>query len=151
MGFNPILAPKTFNHVWTHDPAADETFTLFRFPVAGKVLGAYATNTAAVTASGSGTNYFHLYLAKYSSAATPVVQGTLGSWAAASTWSVDVPRTMTMTAFGSTALFAAGEWVRLVYDENDLGVWTEMGMQVDYVLGHDTGVVPSIAAEPAES
>ena len=149
MGFNPILAPKTFNHVWTHDPAADEVFSLFRFPVAGKVLGGYATNTAAINASGGGTNYIALYLAKYSSAATPVVQGTLGSWSAASTWAVDIPRTMTVTAFGSTALFAAGEWVRLVYDENDLGVWTEMGMQVDYVLGYDTGVVPSIAAEPS--
>lgn len=150
MGFNPILAPQAWNMVWTHDVGADEIFTLFRFPAAGKVTAAYATNTAAVTASGSGTNYFALYLAKYSNAATPVVQGTLGSWSAAATWSVDVPRTMTMTSFGSTALFSAGEWVRLTYDENDLGNWTEMGMQVDYVVGYDVGSAPTIGAAPSE-
>lgn len=150
MGFDPILVPQTWNHVWTHDPAADEVFSLFRFPVGGRVLNAYATNTATVVASGSGTNYFALYLAKYSNAATPVVQGTLGSWTAASPWGVDIPRTMTVTSFGSTALFAAGEWVRLVYDENDLGVFTEMGMQIDYVLGADVGVTPTIAAAPSE-
>lgn len=149
MGFNPRLAPKTINHVWVHDPAADEVFTLYRFPVGGQVLGAYATNTAAIQASGGGTNNLALFLAKYSSAATPVVQGTLGSWSAAATWAVDVPRTMTMTSFGSTALFSAGEWLRLAYDETDLGTWTEMGFQVDYVLGNQTGVVPTIGTAPA--
>jgi hypothetical protein len=147
MGFNPRLAPYTLNHVWTHDPAADETFTLYRFPVQGRVIGAYATNTAAIATA---TNTLALQLAKYSSAATPVVQGTLGSWAAGSTWAVDVPRSMTMTSFGSTALFAAGEWLRLDYDETSTGTWTEMGFQVDYVLGYDTGVVPTIASAPAE-
>lgn len=149
MGFNARLAPRTINHVWTHDPAADEIFTVFRFPVAGQVLGAYATNTAAIQASGSGTNNLALYLAKYSSATTPVVQGTLGSWSAAATWAVDVPRTMTMTSFGSTALFSAGEWVMLSYDETDLGTWTEMGFQFDYVLGHQNKPVPTIGSGPA--
>ena len=46
MGFNPRLAPQTVSHVWTHDPAADEVFSLFRFPAVGVVVGAYATNTA---------------------------------------------------------------------------------------------------------
>ena len=151
MGFNPILAPYTVTKVWTHDPAADEIFSLFRFPVAGKVLRAYATNTATIAASGGSTNYLALFLDKYSSAATPVLQATLGSWSTASAWGVDIPRAMTMTSVGSTALFAAGEWVRLRYDENDLATWTEMGFQVDYVLGYDTGVPPSIAAAPAES
>lgn len=146
MGFNPRLAPYTLNHVWTHDPAADEVFTLFRFPVAGRVLGAYATNTAAIATA---TNTLALFLAKYSSASTPVAQGTLGSWAAGSTWAVDVPRSMTMTSFGSTALFAAGEWLRLTYDETSTGTWTEMGFQVDYVLGYDVGTTPSAATGPA--
>lgn len=146
MGFNPRLSPYTFNQVWTHDPGADEVFSLFRFPVRGQVVDAYATNTAAIATA---TNTLALQLAKYSSAATPVVQGTLGSWAAGSTWAVDIPRQMTKTSFGSTALFAAGEWVRLVYDETSTGTWTEMGFQVDYVLGYENGVVPTIAAEPA--
>lgn len=146
MGFNPRLAPYTYNHVWTHDPAADEIFSIFRFPVAGQVLGAYATNTAAIATA---TNTLALYLAKYSSATTPLVQGTLGSWAAGSTWAVDIPRTMTITSFGSTALFAAGEWVRLSYDEASTGTWTEMGFQFDYVLGYQNGVTASAGTGPA--
>lgn len=149
MGFNPKLAPRSITQVWTHDPAADEIFTLFRFPVAGQVIGAYATNTAAIQASGGGTNNLALYLAKYSSATTPVVQGTIGSWSAAATWAVDVPRTMTMTAFGSTAIFSAGEWVRLSYDETDLGTWTELGFQFDYVFGTNTTATPAAASGPA--
>lgn len=146
MGFNPRLAPYTINHVWTHDPAADEVFSLFRFPVAGKVLDAYATNTAAIATA---TNTLHMYLCKYSSDATPTNQGTLGSWAAGSTWAVDVPRQMTMTAFGSTALFTAGQWVRLHYDETTTGTWTEMGFQFDYVLGYETGATPTAGTGPA--
>lgn len=146
MGFNPRLAPYTINHVWTHDPGADEVFSLLRFPVAGQVIGAYATNTAAIATA---TNTLALQLAKYSSAATPVVQGTLGSWAAGSTWAVDVPRAMTKTAFGSTALFAAGEWLRLVYDEATTGTWTEMGFQVDYVLGYETAGGTTAGTGPA--
>lgn len=147
MGFNPLLAPKTVSQVWTHDPAADEIFTLFRFPAAGQVLTSYATNTASVVA-GAGTN-LAIYLVKYSSASTPVVQGTLGSWTATTAWGVDIPRAMVKTAFGSTALFAAGEWVMVSYDETATGTWTEMGFQVDYVEGYTNGLVGTIASEPA--
>lgn len=149
MGFNPRLAPMTKTFVFAHDPAADEVFTLFRFPVAGQVISAYATNTDAIQASGSGTNNLALFLAKYSSATTPLVQGTLGSWSAAATWAVDVPRAMTLTSFGSTALFSAGEWLRLAYDETDLGTWTELGLQFDYILSHENGVTPSPASGPS--
>lgn len=149
MGFNPLLAPYTFNNVWTHDPAADEIFSLFRFPATGQVVSAYATNTAAINASGGGTNFLALYLTKYSDAATPVLQGTIGSWSSASTWSVDVPRAMTMTSLGSTALFTAGQWLRLSYDEADLGVWTEMGFQVDYILAARNGVTPTAGTGPS--
>ena len=149
MGFNPRLAPRTLTQIFAHDPTADEVFTLYRFPVAGQVLGAYATNTAAIQASGSGTNNLALYLAKYSNASTPLVQGTLGSWSAAATWAVDIPRAITFTSFGSTALFSAGEWLRLAYDETDLGTWTELGFQVDYMHGHENGVTPTITAGPS--
>lgn len=147
MGFNPRLAPYTLTEVFGHDPAADEVFSIFRFPVAGEVLDAYATNTAAIATA---TNTLALFLVKFSSAATPVVQGTLGSWAAGSTWAADVPRQMTKTTFGSTALFTAGEWVRLSYDETSTGTWTELGFQMDYVLGYSTGVTPAAATPPSE-
>ena len=146
MGFNPRLAPYSQSYVFAHDPGGDEIFTLLRFPTEGKVLDAYATNTAAIATA---TNTLALYLTKYSSAATPVLQGTLGSWAAGSTWAVDVPRQVTMTSVGSTALFASGEWARLSYDETTTGTWTELGLQVDYVLGYDTGETPTAATGPA--
>lgn len=149
MGFNPRLAPYTISNVFCHDPAADEIFTMFRFPQVGFVINAYMTNTATVVA-GAGTS-LAAYLVKMSSAATPVVQGTLGSWASATAWGVDIPRTMVMTSFGSTAQFAAGEWVRLSYDETGTGTWTELGFQFDYVLGDDVGRagVPAAGTGPA--
>lgn len=146
MGFNPRLAPYSLSEVFGHDPAGDEEFSIFRFPVAGQVLNAYATNTAPIATA---TNTLALRLVKLSSASTPVVQGTLGSWAAGATWAADVPRSMTKTSFGSTALFAAGEWVRLNYDETSTGTWTELGFQLDYVLGYENGVTPSPASEPS--
>ena len=147
MGFNPRLAPYTNSYIFAADPAADEIFSIFRFPAAGFVINSYATNTATIIA-GAGTS-LALYLTKYSAAATPLVQGTLGSWAAGTAWGVDIPRTMTKTSFGSTALFTAGEWLRLSYDESATGTWTEMGFQVDYVLGYENGITPSPASAPS--
>lgn len=148
MGFNPRLAPYSRTEVFAHDPAADEIFSIMRFPTTGRVLSSYATNTATVVA-GAGTS-LALYLVKYSSAATPVVQGTLGSWAASTAWGVDIPRAMTMTSYGSTAIFSSGEWVRLSYDETGTGTWTELGFQFDYILGSDIGApTPAAATGPA--
>lgn len=146
MGFNPRLAPYSLTYIFAHDPAADERFVLLKFPSAGKVLGAYATNTAAIATA---TNTLSLHLVKCSTAHAETVQGTLGSWAAGSTWAVDTTRPMTMVAFGSTALFAQGEKLVLLYDETTTGTWTEMGFQVDYVLGYDTGETPSAASGPS--
>lgn len=146
MGFYPRLAPYSLTHLFTHDPGADEAFTLLKFPTAGQVVNAYATNTAAIATA---TNTLALQLVKASTAAANTIQGTLGSWAAGSTWAVDTTRAMTKTSFGSTALFAAGEKLLLEYDETSTGTWTEMGFQVDYVLGYENGVTPSAAAEPS--
>ena len=147
MGFNPRLAPHTLSFVFTHDPAADESFTVFKFPTAGQVISAYATNSAPIATA---TNTLALRLVKNSTAAANTIQGTLGSWAAGSTWATDTTRAMTLTAFGSTALFAAGEKVTLEYDETSTGIWTEMGVQFDYVLGYENGVAPAIASGPSE-
>lgn len=146
MGFNPRLSPYSHTYIFAHDPAADERFTLFKFPTNGQVLTAFATNTAAVATA---TNTLALHLVKLSTAAAETVQGTLGSWAANATWAVDTTREMVKTAFGSTALFAAGEKLSLFYDEASTGTWTEMGFQVDYVLGYENGVNPSAATGPA--
>jgi hypothetical protein len=147
MGFNPRLAPYSLSYVFAHDPGADEIFSIFRFPVAGQVLDAYATNTAAIATA---TNTLEVRLEKWTSAATPVVAGTLGSWSSGSTWAVDVPRQMTKNSLGSTALFSAGEWLKLAYNETSTGTWTEMGVQVDYVLGYENGVVAAAASGPSE-
>lgn len=147
MGFNPRLAPYSLCWVFDADPAADEVFTLFEFPVEGKFLNAKATNTAAIATA---TNTLALYVVKASTAAANSVQGTLASFAAGSTWAVDTTRDATITAFGSTALFAAGEKILLSYDETTTGTWTELGFQVDYVLGYDTGETPAAASEPSE-
>ncbi len=134
MGFNPRLAPYSLTQVFDADPGADEVFHIFRFPVAGRVIDAYATNTAAIATA---TDTLALTLLQFSSAATPLVVSTIGSWVAGSTWAVDVPRQMALTSQGSTAQFSAGQWVRLNYDEATTGTWTEMGFQIDYVLGYD--------------
>lgn len=134
MGFNPRLAPYTLTQQFGEDPAATEVFHLFRFPVAGRVIDAWATNTAAISTA---TNTLALNLMQFSTAAIPLVVGTLGSWAAGATWAVDIPRQMTMTSVGSTAQFTAGQWLRLTYTEATTGTWTELGLQVDYVLGYD--------------
>lgn len=146
MSFNPRLAPYSLTHLFTHDPGADERFLLFKFPTQGQVLTAYATNTAAIATA---TNTLALYLVKLSSAAAETVQGTLGSWAAGSTWAVDTTREMTKTSFGSTALFGVGEKLSLFYDETATGTWTEMGFQVDYILGYENGVTPAAGTGPA--
>ncbi len=135
MGFNPRLAPYSLIQVMDNDVnAADEYFTIFRFPVAGRVLDAWTCNTENIATT---TNTLALMLMQFSTAATPAVVGTLGSWAAGTTWVADTPRQMTMTSVGSTAQFTPGQYIRLYYDEATTGLWTEMSIQIDYVLGYD--------------
>lgn len=133
MGFNPRLAPYTINHLFGGaDIAASEVFHIFRFPVAGRIIDAWATNTGAIATT---THTVSAELEQFST--SNAVVATLGSWAAGSTWAVDVPRQITMTSVGSTAQFSAGEWVRLDYAETSNGLWTELGFQIDYILGYD--------------
>lgn len=146
MSFNPRLAPYSIvTEVFDADPAADKTYKVFKFPTAGKFLAAIITNDAAVATA---TNTVAVFIEKYNTGGT-TLQGTLASFAAGSTWAADVPRTATVTSFGSTALFAAGEVVSLKYDEATTGLLTDAFFQLDYQLGYDTGEVPTIAAEPS--
>ena len=83
MGFNPRLAPYSIiTEIFDVDPAADKIYSVFRFPTQGKFLNAFIASDVAVATV---TNTVAVYLAKYSAAATPVVQGTLASFAAGST------------------------------------------------------------------
>lgn len=146
MGFDPRLAPYSHTYIFAHDPGADERFTLFRFPTGGQVLTAFAVNTAAIATV---TDTLALHLVKLATNAAETVQGTLGSWAAGVAWATDTEREMVKTSFGSTALFAPGEKLSLFYDEEGDGIWTEMGFQVDYILGYENGVPPVAATGPA--
>lgn len=147
MGFNPRLAPySVISEVFDADPAADKTYKVFKFPTQGQFVSAIITNDAAVATA---TNTVAVYLEKYASNGT-TLQGTLASFAAGSTWAADVPRTATVTGFGSTALFASGEVVSLKYDETTTGLLTDAFFQLNYVLGYITGATPSAAAEPSE-
>lgn len=134
MGFNPRLAPYTIQQIFMADPGASEVFHIYRFPVAGRVIDAWATNAGAVATA---TNTLQLNLQQFSTAAVPLVVGTIGSWAAGSTWAADTPRQMSMTSHGSTACFATGQWLRLYYIEATTGTWTNLGFQFDYILGYD--------------
>lgn len=146
MGFNPRLAPySVITEIFDADPAADKTYSVFRFPVAGQFVGAYIANDAAVATA---TNTVAVFLEKRSTA--QALQGTLASFAAGSTWAADVARTGTITSFGSTANFAAGEFVFVKYDESTTGLLTDAFLQIDYTLGYTTGATPAAAAEPAE-
>ena len=124
MGFNPRLAPYSVStSFFDVDPAADKEYMWFRFPVTGKFLGAQGCSDAAIATA---TNMVAVYVTKYTGGTT--LAGTLASFAAGATWAADTMRTATVTSFGSTALFAAGEWVRLSYDETGCcGFWTELG------------------------
>lgn len=144
MGFNPRLAPYSVHYFHESDAAADVAVAMFRFPTQGKFLNAYAVNDAAVATA---TNTVAVFIEKRSTAAA--VQGTLASFAAGSTWGADTPRTGTKTSFGSTALFAAGEYIFYKYDETSTGLLTRALIQVDYVLGYDTGETPSAASGPS--
>lgn len=144
MGFNPRLAPySVISEIFDADPAADKEYKVLRFPTQGKFLATYITNDAAVATA---TNTVAVYLVKYSGTTN---QGTLASFAAGSTWAADVTRTGTKTAFGSTALFAAGESIAVKYDESSTGLLTDAFFQIDYVLGYDTGETPSAASGPS--
>jgi len=114
------------------DPAADVEFNWFRFPVIGQVLGVYYSNDAALATA---TNTLLLAVGK--SAAGTGTFATIVSKAAASTAAADTPYAPTMTTTVADTKFAAGDWVRIKYDETGTGTWTRMAIQVDYVLGYE--------------
>lgn len=144
MGFNPRLAPYTFSCVMDADPAADCEFNAFRFPVKGQVVGVTVCNDAAIATA---TNTLLLAVGK--SAAGTGTFATIASKAAGDTKAADTPYALTLTSAASTMAFAAGDWVRIKYDETTTGTWTRMAFSIDYILGYATGATPTAATGPA--
>ena len=132
MGFNPRLAPYTQCILMDADPAADCEFNAFRFPAAGRVLAINFCNDATIAAS---TNTLLFALGK--SAAGTGTFATMASKAAATAVGDSVPTAMTLTSAASTMKFAAGDWVRIKYDETTTGTWTRMAFNIDYLIGYD--------------
>jgi len=133
MGFNPKLAPYSVNLFgFETDPAEDKVYTWFKFPEAGMFIGGFACNDAAIATA---TDMVAAFVVKYATDGT-TEQGTLGSVAQTSTWAAGVPRTWSVTAFGSTAHFAQNECVMLKYDELTNGLCADATFQLDYVIGY---------------
>lgn len=92
------------------DPTADDSIHLYRFPVKGRIRGAYAV--ARDTLAAGTVNYYEVNLLNGGTAgtATTVASGTAGGTGG---WTADTPATITI----STPGFSAGEWVVLNYQE----------------------------------
>lgn len=111
-----------------YDPAADEVHPLWRAPAACEVLGAYATVVNDVGASTA--NYFSLALRNGGAAgtATTALAAAIGGTPG---WTGLTPKPFTI----SDGTLAAGDVVTAVYDEEGTGTFTQMAVQLDYVLG----------------
>jgi len=110
------------------DPGADMDITVFRFPVAGRLRGAYAVPRATLAAGT--TNHYQVGLTNGGTSGTATTSvataagGTVG-------WTAQTPKTIALTAGSEN--FAAGEWVVIDYDETGT-VAPEFVVQIDYSL-----------------
>lgn len=120
------------------DPGADnKQIFLYRAPsdsLGGgvRVLSAYASNGVTM---GAGTS-FSYQLLKYSSAATPVVNGTITAaigGTAATFWTAGVPQAFTVNS--DYAFLDAGEWLVLDYQEDTSGNPTNSVVTVNLQVG----------------
>ena len=114
----------------SEDPAADQVYPLWRAPAACEVMSAYATVVDDVSASTA--NFFSVQLINGGTAgtATTAISDEIGGTAG---WASVVPKTLTMTATGKN--LAAGEVVKLDYDETGTGTFKHIIIQLDVVYG----------------
>jgi len=112
-----------------YDPAADETLPIWRAPDACEITGAYAVAVNDVAASTA--NYFDVTLqdggadGSGTAAMSDAIGGTAG-------WTGLDPKTFTI----SEGTLDAGDVVTLLYNEEGTGTFTQLTVQLDYVLGH---------------
>jgi hypothetical protein len=95
------------------DPGADDVIAAYRFPVKGRVRGAYVIPRA--TLAGGTDNYYSVNLLNGGTAgtATTSVSGTAGGTGG---WTADTPVTISITS-PALGTFTAGQWVQINYDE----------------------------------
>lgn len=110
------------------DPAADDHIPLWVAPLACEITGAKVVVTNDVAAHTA--NYFDLALYNGGTAGTALtaVAGTIGGTAG---WTGLSPTAFTI----SNGSVAAGELVKLHYNEEGTGTFASMVVQLDYVFG----------------
>lgn len=118
------------------DPGGDKALKVLRAPSdsAGggiTIVEAYAVNHAT---PGAGTS-FTLELQRFSSAGTPVVNGTIAPaiGGTAASWTDGVPKQFDID--GDYASLDAGEWLVIDYAEQGTGNPTNGYVTVHYLLG----------------
>lgn len=114
----------------SEDPAADQTYPVWRAPVACEVKSAYATVVDDVAASTA--NYFTAQLLNGGSAgtATTAISDAVGGTGG---WTGLTPKTFTMTSTGKN--LSAGDVVTLKYNETGTATYGQATVQLDVVYG----------------
>ena len=125
------------------DPGADnKQLFVFKAPSADngggvRILEATAVNGASIANSlGVGGTTFTLALHKYSSAGTPVVNGTISTNTLGGTavgWTAGVTQTFTLNS--TYSYISAGEWVVVQYNEVNAGNPTGGFVVLQYTMG----------------
>ena len=155
MGFNPRLAPYSLTYqqsIYLNTTGTDD-IDWFRFPFAGELLAAYgsvqsniatdattALTTVAVGKSAGGTG-------AYAAASSRVVTANSDG---ASTWDNTTQYTLANNATVANVQFAAGDWamIRLINANTAAGA-NLINIQMDYVLGHESGTTVNAGTGPA--
>ena len=176
MGFNPRLAPYTVNKEVGYQTNTDtDTFSkdhfLFRFPFAGQLISAYAAlgpNATVLPGDDKTTNLWEVSIWKNSVDNTTATFATadraaLRTGEAANTtgalaWATNTVYTLTNKS-GARRRFNAGDklYLRTSYTAaTSHGSLTAMavlqerlGVQMDYIIGQETGAVASAGTGPA--
>ena len=110
------------------DPAADDDLPVWVAPLACEIVGAKVILANAVAAHTA--NYFDLALYNGGTAGTALtaIGGTIGGTIG---WGALTPTAFTV----SNGTVAAGELVKLRYNEEGTGTFAAMTVQLDYVIG----------------
>lgn len=119
---------KTTQVFLAYDPAADKDIPVFIAPKACEIVGAKATITTTLAASTA--NYFDLALYNGLTLGTALtaVAGTIGGTAG---WTAVTPVAFTIT----NGTLAAGDVLKVRYNEEGTGTFTSMLLSINYVLG----------------
>lgn len=112
-----------------YDPAADEVWPVWRVPQIAEITAIYATVANDVGASTA--NYFDITIRNGGAAgtATTAITDAIGGTPA---WTGLTPKTATISGDGTVA---AGDVITASYDETGTATFTQITIQIDYILG----------------